>query len=352
MLNMLLPDIELAPALRRQMPVVWPEGLAGTGRVAGHELVVTTDLPAVLGLHPRQSDASLQGALALVSETAALLREISGFAAYSWGSATNEETLSLALQIMQKWKELRQLPWVDAVLWVHADSERELVPEYARMPRWHRLSAEGLRRDLSALVPYQGATVLLTNAAVEKLGAALGSVITTCRSLGCLCGLVQTDLLWLAAGFWPTGVGLDFAVLDLSPWSGEAGGLSALGCTIEIEPFLPQPRWRSTEMGFLLQADRVLSIGWNPGPILQLPRIAACYASLRRLGGEGLKQLSQQAAVHAQVVHKRVAATSGEGAVHSSLHEVWVPGHRQHAHFCGWESRSELEEIVSRLVEN
>ena len=101
---------ELAAALRRQNDLVWPKAIPRPSGPAGPGIVATLETPVWLGLHPGQSDASLQGALALIDDTEGLLREISGFDAYCWGMATVGESVSVLRYLSQKWAEVRRGP--------------------------------------------------------------------------------------------------------------------------------------------------------------------------------------------------------------------------------------------------
>ena len=199
------------------------------------------------------------------------------------------------------------------------------------------------RIDLSGVV-------LLSNAAVEGLGEGLERLVWAVHEVGGHCGLMQTNPSWLAAGFWPPQHRLDFAVVDLSRWAGSSGGLLVLACNLELEPFLPQPRWRMLPEGFSRQRDRVLSTGTHAGPLPQIAAVAAAHCSLRHQGMDGLKELTRQAILRVAVAEQKLIRRLSASSVRSSLHEIWIPSLQRHWHWSGWEDEYHSARVTSWLA--
>lgn len=270
-------------------------------------------LPGFAHVHPYQDEGLVQGALRLMYESQEYLAEIAGLAAVSLQPAAGAHGELTGMLMVRAYHQNRH------------DGERKvvLVPD----------SAHGTNPATAAMCGYRVMTIpsdgrgnidadILRDRADESVAAlmltnpnTLGlfeerilEVAEIIHGLGALIycdGANMNALLGIAK---PGELGMDILHYNLhktfsTPHGGGGPGSGATAVSEDLAPFLPLPlvARRETSEGtrYYLDYDRPLSIGKVGSFYGNFGVMAKAYVYIRSLGGDGLREVSEDAVLNA-----------------------------------------------------
>jgi glycine dehydrogenase subunit 2 len=145
-------------------------------------------------------------------------------------------------------------------------------------------------------------------------------------------------------------MGADVVQLNLhktfsTPHGGGGPGAGPIGVKAHLEPFLPAPRLKRTERGWIFDSDRPDSIGQLRSFCGNFGMLVRAYTYILALGSDGLADASRFAILAANYVRKRLESRFTAASPEPSMHECVL----EH----DLESRSGVStlEIAKRLLD-
>lgn len=272
---------------------------------------VAARLPGFQNIHPYEPEELTQGALKLTHELEAYLSEITGMDAVTLQPAAGAQgELCGMLTVAAYFKEKG------------VAKKKVLIPDTA-----HGTNPASAHLSGFNVVPVKvGKRGVLTVDAVKEVmdGDVAALMLTNPNTLGLFetnikdiadvihekGGLLYCDGANLNAlmGITKLGdMGVDVVQLNLhktfsTPHGGGGPGSGPVGVIKKLEPFLPRPRIKKTGDKYTLDYDRPLSIGRLRAFYGNFSIMVRAYAYIRRLGGEGLKGVSEAAILNANYI--------------------------------------------------
>jgi glycine dehydrogenase subunit 2 len=135
--------------------------------------------------------------------------------------------------------------------------------------------------------------------------------------------------------FRPGDVGFDMMHFNLhktfsTPHGGGGPGAGAIGVTAELEKYLPFPVLEKDDQGKLaFNYDRPHSIGRLATFNGNFANMVRAYAYIRSLGGEGLRQVSENAVINANYLKEMIREDYDLPYDSPCMHEFVISGNRQ-----------------------
>lgn len=274
-------------------------------------------LPGLADVHPLQSDDSVQGMLRLLYDLQHMLAEISGLPAVSLQPAAGAHGELTALMVAHAYFAKRG---EDRPVVLTADSAHGTNPASAAMAGFEtravKSNADGLvdLDDLRAKLNDRVAVFMLTNP--NTLGLFDHQICEITEAVHQAGGLVYLDganmnaILGLSR---PGDFGADMMHYNphktfSGPHGGGGPGAGPICVRDFLEPFLPSPTIEhdADQDRYRLRYDRPESIGrvrsffGNTGVLLR------AYFYIRSYGGEGLRQVSEDAVLGANYLLSKV----------------------------------------------
>ncbi|QEG42916.1 aminomethyl-transferring glycine dehydrogenase subunit GcvPB [Roseimaritima ulvae] len=274
-------------------------------------------LPGLADVHPLQTDESLQGMLRLLYDLQNMLAEISGLPAVSLQPAAGAHGELTALMVAHAYFAKRG---EDRPVVLTADSAHGTNPASAAMAGFEtkavKSNADGLvdLEDLRSKLNDRVAVFMLTNP--NTLGLFDHQICEITAAVHEAGGLVYLDganmnaILGLSR---PGDFGADMMHYNphktfSGPHGGGGPGAGPICVRDFLEPFLPSPTIEhdAEQDRYRLQYDRPESIGrvrsffGNTGVLLR------AYFYIRSYGGEGLRQVSEDAVLGANYLLSKV----------------------------------------------
>ncbi len=274
-------------------------------------------LPGLADVHPLQSDDSVQGLLRMLYDLQNMLAEISGLPAVSLQPAAGAHGELTALMVAHAYFAKRG---EDRPVVLTADSAHGTNPASAAMAGFEtravKSNAQGLvdLDDLRAKLNDRVAVFMLTNP--NTLGLFDHQICEITEAVHQAGGLVYLDganmnaILGLSR---PGDFGADMMHYNphktfSGPHGGGGPGAGPICVRDFLEPFLPSPTIEkdADQDRYRLQYDRPASIGrvrsffGNTGVLLR------AYFYIRSYGGEGLRQVSEDAVLGANYLLSKV----------------------------------------------
>jgi len=287
-------------------------------------------LPGFRDIHPLQGTHTAQGALEVMGNLSDALCEITGMDAFSLQPAAGAQGEWTALRMIRSYHEKRGQGRRDCVL--VPDSAHGTNPASAAMAGFRVVSVpSGLdgTLDIAALENLAGedtAALMLTNP--NTLGMFEKDILKISDIVHRAGGLLYYDGANLNAVMGvcrPGDMGFDAVHVNLhktfsTPHGGGGPGSGPVGCKKSLEAFLPVPRVAREGDGYALLEESPGSIG----PVLRFyGNFLVClraYAYILALGGDGLKNVSENAVLNANYMLRSLEAYSdlkyGEPCMH------------------------------------
>jgi len=285
-------------------------------------------LPTVTRIHPDQDESTVQGALRVLYELQDLLARIAGMDAVTLQPAAGAQGEYTGLLLAQAYhrergEERHQVIIPDTAHGTNPASAGMLGFDLIEIP-----SKDG-RVDLKALEAAAGPKTLalmLTNP--NTLGIFEEHVLDIAQIVHDAGGLLYYDGANFNAILGRTSPGkMNFDIVHFNlhktfttPHGGGGPGAGPVGVKKPLEPFLPVPVIGLNGRGYHLDYDRPKSIGKVRAWYGNFALLVRAYAYILRMGGDGLKEVSDRAVLNANYVRHRLAGVL----------DVPFPGLRKH----------------------
>ena len=299
---------------------------------------VTARLPGLAEPHPYQPETSVQGLLALIYELEALLGEIAGFDRVTTQPAAGSQGEMVGMLCVRAWLRSR--------------GERRstvLVPDSAHGTNPATATMTGMRvqplgtapdgnidlAELDAKLNGDVAALMLT--LPTTLGLFEQRILEVTRRVHEAGGQVYGDganLNAMLGRVRPGDLGIDVMHLNLhktftTPHGGGGPGAGALGVQAHLAPFLPDPHIVQADQGFALQPAGPESIGRVHSHLGNVGNLIRAYTYIRSLGREGMREVANDAVLHANYLRARLAPYYDIPYDRLCMHEVVLAGTRQ-----------------------
>jgi glycine dehydrogenase subunit 2 len=293
-------------------------------------------------IHPYQPQATVQGALRLMYELQELLAQITGMTAFTLQPAAGAHgELTGLLMIQAHHRATGQLQRDEVIA---PDSSHGTNPASAAMLGYKLVTVPSDARgrvDLATLRELAGertAALMLTNP--STLGLFDEQVLEMSRIIHDAGGLMYYDGANLNAIMGvarPGDMGFDVVHLNLhktftTPHGGGGPGAGPVGVRDLLAPYLPIPTVTLRAQEYTLDRDRPRTIGKVRSFYGNFGMLVRAYTYIRRMGSDGLTQVSQDAVLSANYLRARLKDDYQEAYPGLNMHEVVLSGRRQKAH--------------------
>jgi len=273
-------------------------------------------LSGFAGLHPLQREEDVQGALELIYELESDLCEICGMSAFSLQPVAGAHGELTGMMIARDWFRRRG-----------EDRKTVLVPDSAHgtnpasvvicgfTPRTIPSNDAGLI-DLEALERETGDdTAVLMLTLPNTLGLFekdIEKIIRIVHDAGALVYMDGANMNALLGIVRPGAIGVDIMHVNLhktfsTPHGGGGPGSGPVGVREHLAGLLPVPRVVKGNGRFYLKEDNEESIGRVHPWFGNFNVLVKAYAYIKALGGEGLREVAENAIINANYLMKKVA---------------------------------------------
>ena len=272
-------------------------------------------LEGFAGLHPAQDDSDAQGALELAYRLERSLCEITGMAAFTLQPAAGAHGELTGMMIARAYfldrKEARTIVLVP-------DSAHGTNPASVALcgftPKTIPSNERGLIDPSVIQKETTDKTAVLMLTLPNTLGLFERDIAEIARIVHAKGGLVYMDganmnaLLGIVK---PGDIGIDFMHLNLhktfsTPHGGGGPGSGPVGVGPRLVEFLPAPRVVEKKGRYSLSYDSKKSIGRVHPYLGNFNVFVKAYAYIRALGGEGLREVSENAITNANYLLARL----------------------------------------------
>lgn len=275
-------------------------------------------LPGFAALHPYQAEEEVQGVLRLMYEVETALLEITGMHRATLQPAAGAHGELAGVLMIKAYHRDHDGGQRDTV--IVPDSAHGTNLASAAMAGYQVVEIPGSPRglvDLAALrhaLSARTAAVMLTNP--NTLGLFEEDILEISQAAheaGALCYYDGANLNAIMGRARPGDMGMDVVHVNLhktfsTPHGGGGPGAGPVAVGAVLEPYLPLPLvFRSNSDGtFGLDHDRPFSIGRVKGFYGNIGVIVRAFAYLTRMGGDGLRQASEDAVLNANYLRERL----------------------------------------------
>ena len=274
-------------------------------------------LPGFTGIHPLQSESSVQGALEVLYETEKLLCEITGMDAATLQPAAGAHGEYTGLLLIRRYHQANGD--TERTKIIVPDSAHGTNPASAAMAGFKVVSVPsnadgGVDLDaLRAAVGPDTAGLMLTNPnTVGLFDPNILEITKIIHEAGGLCYYDGANLNAVMGRVRPGDMGFDCVHVNLhktfsTPHGGGGPGSGPVGCRSFLEKFLPSPRVRC-ENGVYSMYRTEESMGKVRSFYGNFTVIVKALAYILTLGKEGLREASGCAVLNANYLMKRLAS--------------------------------------------
>ena len=294
-----------------------------------HEEVAS--LPGLADIHPLQDPRTVQGALQVLFEMQELLAEIAGLHRASLAPIAGAHGELAGLQVIRAWQLQQGQSHRKTVL--IPDTAHGTNPASAAMCGYQVVSVpsgsdgnmdfEALGRALSPDV----VALMVTNP--STLGLFEQRIVEICREVHQAGGLVYGDGANLNALLGKVKLGdLGFDVVHMNlhktfttPHGGGGPGAGAICLRDFLAPFAPSPIVVHEEGAYRFE-NPAESIGPLGSFFGNFGNIVRAYAYIRSMGPDGLREVSENAVLHANYIRARLKGTYHLPYTRTCMHEV------------------------------
>ncbi|MBI5407602.1 MAG: aminomethyl-transferring glycine dehydrogenase subunit GcvPB [Nitrospirae bacterium] len=271
--------------------------------------------PGLMNAHPLQPEGLSQGALRLLYELEAFLKEIGGVARVSLQPVAGAHGELTGLLVIRAYHEAHGNPRHKVII---PDSAHGTNPASAALAGYEPIviksTKEGLVdvEELKKVLDTDCAALMLTNP--NTLGLFEKDILEISRlahDAGVLLYMDGANLNALLGIVRPGDMGFDVVHFNLhktfsTPHGGGGPGAGPIGVTEKLAPFIPVPTIEKEGDRYSLDHNRPHSIGSVHGFYGNFGILVRAYAYIRRLGAKGLREVSENAVLNANYIKKRL----------------------------------------------
>jgi glycine dehydrogenase subunit 2 len=290
-------------------------------------------------IHPYQPEATVQGALRLMYELQESLCAIAGMDAMTLQPAAGAHGELTGLLMIQAHHRSRGESGRNEI--IAPDSSHGTNPATASMVGYKLITVHSDERgrvrldDLKALVSERTAALMLTNP--STLGLFDENVLEMSRVVHDAGGMMYYDGANLNAIMGvarPGDMGFDVVHINLhktftTPHGGGGPGAGPVGVKRTLQPFLPIPLVGKRDEHYFLEYDVPQSIGKVRAFYGNFGMLVRAYTYIRRMGSDGLAQVSRDAVLAANYLRSRLNDVYDEAYPGPNMHEFVLSGRRQ-----------------------
>ncbi len=300
---------------------------------------VAAALPGFVDQHPFMPESEVEGSLRLMWELMEYLREISGFPGMSLQPVAGAHGEFCGLLIIRachrrRGEKRRKIIIPDSAHGTNPASVASIGFTTVEIKSDDRgiISPEAV----AAVLDDEIAGMMMTNP--NTLGLFETDIEEIARLVHEAGGLLYMDGANLNANmgiFRPGDVGFDIMHFNLhktfsTPHGGGGPGAGAVGVTADLEEFLPCPVLEKTADGHIgFNHDRPHSIGRLATFYGNFAIMIRAYAYIRNLGGQGLREVSENAVLNANYLKELLKNDYDLPYDRHCLHEFVLSGNRQ-----------------------
>lgn len=312
-------------------------------------------LPGFAGLHPYIPDELAQGALELLYQMEQYLCEIGGMDRVSFQPAAGAQGELLGLMVIRAYHTDRGNRRSKVII---PDSAHGTNPATAAMCGYEVVTVPSDSRggiDLDALqrvVDDQVAALMLTNP--NTLGLfdenieAVAQIVHDAGGLLYYDGANANAILGMSR---PGDMGFDVVHFNLhktfsTPHGGGGPGSGPVGVKKELEPYLPVPLVARDGDRYYWDYDRPKAVGRLRSFYGNFGIVVRAYTYIRAMGGDGLRQVAQDAVLNANYLAQRLRSLFELAFDRYCMHEFVVSARRLKA-----ETGVRTLDIAKRLLD-
>ncbi|MHB8568066.1 MAG: aminomethyl-transferring glycine dehydrogenase subunit GcvPB [Nitrososphaerales archaeon] len=287
--------------------------------------------PRIANLHPYQESSSIQGILEILWELERYLCEITGMARFSLVPAAGAQGEYVGALIIRNYLKDRGFEHKDEML--VPDSAHGTNPASASMAGFKVVkipstdggivTAEAVEEVVSERTAGMMLTVPNTLGIFEREIEQVAKIIHKSNGLLYYDGANMNALLGRVR---PGDMGFDIVHINVhktfaTPHGGGGPGAGPVGVLPQFSEYLPIPTIDRDASGeFRLQYDRPKSIGYIKSFYGNCAVLLRAYCYILSLGGEGLKNASEQAVLASNYLHSMIDSTS-----YSTPYSIGIP---------------------------
>jgi glycine dehydrogenase subunit 2 len=300
---------------------------------------VAVNQPGWRSIHPYQPEATVQGALHLMHDLQSLLCEIAGMDAMTLQPAAGAHGELTGLLMIQAYHRSNGEAHRNEV--IAPDSSHGTNPATASMVGYKLITVRSDKRgrvdleQLKSLVSDRTAALMLTNP--STLGLFDEQVLDMSEIVHDAGGLMYYDganlnaIMGIAR---PGDMGFDVVHINLhktftTPHGGGGPGAGPVGVKQILAPFLPVPTIGRRDEQYFLDNERAQTIGKVRSFYGNFGMLVRAYTYIRRMGSDGLSQVSRDAVLSANYLRSRLNDLYDEGYPGPNMHEFVLSGRRQ-----------------------
>ena len=287
-------------------------------------------LDGFAGIHPLTRSHLAQGAFELMARLEAALAEITGMDAISLHPAAGAQGELTGLLVMRAYHRKRGEHRHKVII---PDTAHGTNPASCTLAGFEVLVAKSNSRgfidaaEVRRLVSSDVAAMMVTNP--NTLGLFEPEICEIAHILheqGALLYMDGANMNALMGVAKPGHMGADVVQLNLhktfsTPHGGGGPGAGPIGVKRALEPFLPAPRLKQGERGWVFEENLPDSIGRLRSFHGNFGMLVRAYTYILALGGNGLADASRNAIVAANYVRKRLEERFPSASPEPSMHE-------------------------------
>jgi glycine cleavage system P protein (glycine dehydrogenase) subunit 2 len=294
--------------------------------------------PGWRAIHPYQPQETVQGALALMYELQEILCEIAGMDAFTLQPAAGAHGELTGLLMIQAYHRSRGETQRNEV--IAPDSSHGTNPATASMVGCKLITVHSDKRgrvdleELRSLVSERTAALMLTNPSTlglfDEQVQEMSAIVHEAGGLMYYDGANLNAIMGVAR---PGDMGFDVVHLNLhktftTPHGGGGPGAGPVGVKEVLAPFLPTPIVGRRGDEYVLDGNIPQSIGKVRSFYGNFGMLVRAYTYIRRMGSDGLTQVSRDAVLGANYLRARLNDLYPEAFPGPNMHEVVLSGKR------------------------
>lgn len=290
-------------------------------------------------IHPYQPEPTVQGALRLMYELQELLAAIAGMDAFTLQPAAGAHGELTGLLMIQAYHRSRGQGHRNEV--IAPDSAHGTNPATAAMLGYKLITVRSDERgrvdlaQLRELVSERTAALMLTNPSTlglfDEQAEVMSRLVHEASGMMYYDGANLNAIMGVAR---PGDMGFDVVHINLhktftTPHGGGGPGAGPVGVKNVLRPFLPVPIAARRDDQYVLAYDLPQSIGKVRSFYGNFGMLVRAYTYMRRMGSDGLTQVSRDAVLSANYVRCALNDLFPEAYAGPNMHEVVLSAKRQ-----------------------